>query len=238
MFIPNDLTRLDAQLTVAKELGLGALGLLVANAAMLLCFFAYDLTLFQLVLVFWCECLWIGVASAGKLIAASIVGNPYENQFAEISAGASFMMSLFVIFFTSSIFFSLLGMTLMAILYANDALAPSTPGDDLLNHIGPVLGVSYLLLAGHLLSFVSNFLVLGEYKYARMGPLMALPFKRCLALLMAIAVSIGFIALMPRFASTSGFAVMVIVLKVVWDLRLHVGERGQFSGEKKQPIEV
>ncbi|MGB5740459.1 MAG: hypothetical protein WBM54_14040, partial [Woeseia sp.] len=72
MFIPNDLTRLDAQLTVAKELGLGALGLLVANAAMLLCFFAYDLTLFQLVLVFWCECLWIGVASAGKLIAASI----------------------------------------------------------------------------------------------------------------------------------------------------------------------
>jgi hypothetical protein len=184
-------------------------------------YFVHDVTLFQLVLVYWCECAWIGLFSALKLITASMIGDPYRNRVAEVSGGAGLFMSLFVIGFSSTAFFALLGMILMGILMANDALALSNPGDDMMNHIGLVLGASLLLAASHAISFVANFLVMGEYKIARVGTLVALPFKRSLALLVTIALSIAFVATVPALASTSAFAVVVIVLKTLWDGWLH-----------------
>jgi hypothetical protein len=181
------------------------------------------------VLVYWCECVWIGIFSALKLITASMIGDPYRNRVAEVSGGAGLFMSIFVIGMSSTAFFALLGMILMGILMANDALALSSPGDDMMNHIGLVLGASLLLAAAHAISFVGNFLLLGEYKIARFGTLVALPFKRCLALLVTIAVSLAVVAMVPGMASTSAFAVVVIVLKTVWDVWLHRSERRGFA---------
>ena len=96
--------------------------------------------------------------------------------------------------------------------------------------IGLVLGASLLLAAAHAISFVANFLVMGEYKIARVGTLVTLPFKRCLALLVTIAVSLAVVATVPGMASTSAFAVVVILLKTVWDVGLHRGERRGFAG--------
>ncbi|NNC77660.1 MAG: hypothetical protein HKN77_06805 [Woeseiaceae bacterium] len=236
MIVPEETQSLSPRLAAVKELGIGAIGLLVANAAVLLCYFVYDLTLFQLVLVYWCECLWIGVASAGKLIVASIFGDPYENRFATVSGGTSVLISLFLIVFTSSSYFSLLGMALMGILFANENLALSTANDDVLNHIGLVLGVSGLLLGGHLLSFFSNFFLLREYKTAKAGQLIALPFKRSLGLLVVIVLSIWLMALVPRYANTASFAVAVIALKVIWDVGLHTRERRQLAGATKPAV--
>jgi Family of unknown function (DUF6498) len=208
-----------------SRLGVGALVLLLANAGVLILFFTRDVTLFQLVLVYWCECVWIGIFSAIKLIVASIFGDPYNNRWAEVTPGASVFWSLFVIFLSSTAFISLLGFSLMAILFANDVLALSSPGDDMLNHIGLILGTSCLLMTAHALSFITNFLLLGEFRIARVGTLVALPFKRCLALFFAILISLGCIALLPRFSDTAGFAALVIALKSLWDLWLHVSER-------------
>lgn len=216
-------------LPLVGRLGLGALGLIVANGGVLILFFIHNVTLFQLVLVYWCECAWIGIFSAIKLIVASMFGDPYENRWADVSRGASVFTSLFVIVFSSSAFFSLLGFVLFAILFANDSLMLSSPGDDMYNHIGLVLGTSFLLMTAHALSLIANFLILGEFRTARVGTLVALPFKRCLALLFTILISIVFVAVVPRFASTTGFAVVVIFLKLLWDLRLHLGERRAFE---------
>ena len=48
----------------------------MANASLLVVYVLYDATLYQLVLVYWCECLWIGIFSALKLIIASRFGSP------------------------------------------------------------------------------------------------------------------------------------------------------------------
>lgn len=219
----------SGRMNLYRQLGIGAISLIAANTAVLWLYFAYDITLFQLVLVYWCECVWIGVFSAVKLIVASAIGDPYQNRWADISPGSAFLMSIFVIFMASSTFFSLIGLVLMAILFANDALTLGTPGDAAINHIGLVFGVSLFLMAAHAISLVANFLVYGEYKTVRVGTLVALPFKRCLALLFMIAASIVFVALVPTFANTTSFAVAVIVLKVLWDILLHIGERRSFA---------
>jgi len=223
------ITRTDTRLPFVGRLGLGAISLIIANAALLTLYFGYDVTLYQLVLVYWCECVWVGVFSAIKLIVASIIGDPYENRWAEVSAGVALFKSLFVILLSSMIFFLLLGMLLNSILYATDVLALSNPNDAIFNDVDLVLGASFLLMTGHAVSLVVNFLVLGEYKTARVRTLVALPFHRCLALLVAIMVSIAFVTYVPGFANTSAFAVPVILLKVFWDIRLHQKERRAFA---------
>lgn len=208
-----------------RRLGLGAVSLVVANVLLLQLYFMYDITLFQLVLVYWCECVWIGLFSGIKLVLASLLGDPFENRFADVSRGTSLMMSVFVIFLTGTVFFSIIGMMLMFILSANESLELSNRNDAVYNHISLVVGASLLLMAGHAVSLIGNFFVLGEYKTARAWPLLLLPFKRCFALFVAIVFSIAFIALTPQLANTSAFAVVVIVLKVFWDVELHRRER-------------
>lgn len=209
-----------------------AISLIIANTGVLSIYFFYEITVFQLILVFWCECLWIGVFSAIKLVIASLAGEPYENRWASVSRGSALLLSLIVIVFSSGAFFSLLGLTLMAVLFANDALALSNAGDEMHNHIGLVLGASLLLMASHAISLLANFLLLGEYKVARAGALVTLPFKRCAALFVMIAMSIVVVALLPQFANTFVFALLVIILKVLWDIRLHQQERRDFTARQ------
>lgn len=211
MQLPKKAFTVVASLPLPGELGLSALGFIAGNSLLLVLIFVYDVTLFQLVLVYWCECVWIGIFSAIKLITACAIGDLYQNCVAEASGGAGVYLSLFVIGLSSTAFFSLLGVILVGILMANDALTLSNPGDDNLNHIGLVIGTSLLLMTSHAISFVGNFLLLGEHKIARVGTLVALPFKRSLALLVTIA----FVATVPGMASTSAFAVLVIVLNTV-----------------------
>ena len=206
-----------------------ALALIVANAGLLVAYFVYDATLFQLVLVMWCECLWIGIFSAIKLIAASLLGSPYENRWARFSRGGAVITSIVVIGLTSTSFFSLLGLLLLLILGANDLLPLGSEADRSINHIGFAIGVSFLFVIGHGLSLIGNFLLLGEFRQARAGTLIALPFKRCLALLATIIVAIGAAALLPSLATTTTFAAVLILSKLGWDLRLHVAERRAFA---------
>jgi len=207
------------------------IALAAANAALLVAYFVYDATLFQLVLVLWCECLWVGIFSAIKLIAASLFGNPYENRWAAFSRGSAVVTSIVVIGLTSASFFSLLGLLLLSILGANELLPLGTERDRSTNHIGFVLGVSFLFVFGHGLSLIGNFLLLGEFRNARAGTLIALPFKRCLALLATIVVAIASVALLPTLATTTSFAAVLLTAKLALDLRLHVAERRAFASD-------
>ena len=216
-------------LPLIQRLGLGATSLVIANTLLLMLYFWYDVTLFQLVLVYWCECVWIGLFSAVKLIFASIAGDPYENSWASFSPGASLLTSFMVIGFAGSAFITLLGIMLVSILFVNDALPLGSPGDEMHKQIGLVLGASALLMAAHTISLIANFFVGREFQTARVGSLLMLPFTRSFALLGAIVVSILFVALVPAFANTTAFAAVVIFLKTLWDIRLHRNERRMFA---------
>lgn len=226
---PTTASETGGWLPVLGSLGFGALCLVAANIGVLVLYFAYELSLFQLVFVFWCECLWVGFLSALKLVVASVIGSPYENGWASVSRGAALFMSIIVIAFAGGTFLSLLGMTLMMFLAAIETLPQSLNADDGLEVVTVGLGVSMLLLASHSISFVINFLLAGEFRAARVLDLAVLPFKRCLALLVAMITSFAVIAFVPILANTAGFAAVVIVLKLLWDLRLHLKERHAFG---------
>ena len=206
----------------ARHFGLGALGLIAANIGVAIYFFVQELSLYQLVLVFWCECLWIGLASAAKLIVASIIGSPFNDRLSDVSAGAAVLLSLFVIGFAGAGFLSLTGLILMLILSLGEALPGG--GSEAADVI-VILQASLLLAGGHAVSFVAHFLLGGEFRRARVGQLVALPYLRCLALLGAIAISVFVIYHVPFLGDITSFAALLVLFKLAWDLQLHINER-------------
>jgi len=217
--------------------GVAALTLFAANAGMLFLFFALDLTLFELVVVYWFEALWIGLFSGLKLITASLFGDPYENRWVDVSRGSSFLISLFAIVKSGGAFLFILIMTGTALVVAQEALT-GVDGNDFVRTQGPLLlKCSLLFLAGHGLSYIINFLFLGEFRHARALTLLWLPFKRSLALFVTIAAALTAIQTWPGVLTYTTFAALLIVIKLAWDYFLHTRERRAFTTdgvEKKE----
>ncbi len=210
-----------------------ALTLLVVNAAFLVVFVVYDLTLFQVAAVYWWECLWIGIFCALKLLVASIIADPYENRWVNFSAGGRLLASLLAIIFVSAEFLGLFFILGMVITFAFHGLTGIDQVELIGSALGPVLGSSVLFLIGHGVSFVVNFIVGGEYRNARASTLLALPFKRCIALIVSIAVAFTAAWLLPGFANTTGFVILLIAFKLAWDYALHLRERNAFAHDRR-----
>lgn len=206
-----------------------ALSLLAANAGLLFLYVALDLTLFQLVFVYWWEAWWIGLFSGIKLLTASLFGSPYENRWVGFSRGASFLISLFAVVKAGVAYLVVLMLTGVALVVAQQELTGTDGSDFVREQVGLILNCSLLFLIGHGLSFVVNFLVLGEYRHARFGTLLWLPFKRSLALFVAIAASLTAIQAYPGILGSTTYAAILITIKLAWDYLLHRRERLSFS---------
>lgn len=214
--------------SAARHLGarsLASLSLLAANAGMLLLYFVLDLSLFQLIVVYWWEALWIGLFSGLKLLTASLFGNPFENRWVHVSRGSSLFFSLLAMVKSGGIFVALLALTGVALVVAQQELT-GVPGNEFVSaHAMLMLKCSLIFLAGHGLSFIVNFVALGEFRRARFATLMWLPFKRTLALFFAIAASLTAIQAWPGVVSESLYAGGLILVKLAWDYVLHRRER-------------
>ncbi len=209
--------------------GVAALSLLAANAGMLFLYFALDLTLFEVVVVYWFEALWVGLFSGLKLLVASVFGDPYENRWIDVSRGSGLFISLFALVKSSGVFLIILVLTGVALVVAQQELT-GVNGNDFVREQAPLLlKCSLLFLAGHGLSFIINFLVLGEFRHARIGTLLWLPFKRGLALFVTIAAALTAIQTWPGVLTYTTFAALLIIVKLAWDYFLHTRERHSFS---------
>ena len=209
--------------------GVAALTLFAANAGMLFLYFALDLTLFQLVVVYWFEALWVGLFSGLKLMTASLFGDPYEHRWVDVSPGSSFLISLFAIIKSGGAFLFILVITGVALVVAQEALA-GIDGNEFVRTQAPLLlKCSLLFFVGHGLSFIINFLFLGEFRHARALTLLWLPFKRSLALFVTIAAALTAIQTWPGVLTYTTFAALLIVVKLTWDYFLHTRERRSFS---------
>lgn len=205
-----------------------ALGLVAANVGFLALLVVLDLTLFELVVVYWLELLWIGLFSGLKLLVASLFGSPYENRWIEVSKGAAVFISLFAVVKSAGIFFTLLMAAGIGLIMAHEALT-GVPGEEFLKGEAPLLlKCSVLFLVGHALSFIINFVVLGEFRRARAAALFWLPFKRSVALLVIVAAGLTAIAKWPGPLSATGFALVLVVVKLSTDWFLHARERQDF----------
>lgn len=206
-----------------------ALSLLAANAGMFFIFFAFDLSLFQLVLVYWYEALWIGLFSGLKLLSASLFGDPFENRWVDVSRFGAFLLSLFAIVKAGGAFLILLMLSGLALIVAHQELTGTDGTDFIRAQGGMMLKCSLLFLVGHGLSFVVNFLVLGEFRRARFSTLLWLPFKRAFALFVTIVAALTAIQTWPGIIGYTTFAAVLIVVKLAWDYFLHYRERRSFS---------
>ena len=86
---------------------------------------------------------------------------------------------------------------------------------------------SLILTLGHAVSFVWDFLVRGEYRSTTLARLIGGAFAPCLGLFTAVALALGGTLLFPNFATASGFAIVVILLKIAIDVRVYRRERVQ-----------
>ncbi|MEO1247879.1 MAG: DUF6498-containing protein [Pseudomonadota bacterium] len=211
------------------QLGLGAIALIAANSGLIALYFLLDLELVQLVVVYWVECLWIGIFTVLKLLTASLIGSPYENRYVSFSRGGAVLTSLLTIGFIGGQFLALFAGTGLAIYLVVESLDPQASSRNVFAGLILLLQCSLLFLVSHAISFVANFLVGGEYKTARATMLLAVPFSRCLALLGAVIVALVALRVIPALASTGAFALLLIVFKLAWDLHLHNGERSRFG---------
>lgn len=216
-------------LPVVGRLGVSVASLLLANAGLLLIAVSYNLSLYQLVLIYWWEGFWIGLFSALKLIVASLIGEPYRNRYFSMSPGSRILASIIVLIKIGAFYFGLLCAVGLGILMASERLAAGNPADEPLNQVGLIFMTSLLFLISHGLSFVINFLVRGEFRTVTAGDLILMPFKRCLALYAVIAVAYVAVVALPPLATTTGFAASVIIAKILWDYFLHVRERREFA---------
>ncbi|ANO52667.1 hypothetical protein BA177_17050 [Woeseia oceani] len=208
---------------------MSAFSLLLANAGLLLIAISYNLSLYQLVLIYWWEGFWIGLFSALKLIVASLIGEPYQNRWVSVSRGSRILVSIILLVKMGTFYFGLLGAVGLGILLAADRLKVANPVDEPVNQVGLIFVSSLLFLISHGLSFVINFLLRGEFRSARASDLILMPFKRCIALYAVIALAYVVVFAVPPLATTTGFAALVVVAKVSWDYFLHVRERREFT---------
>ena len=206
--------------------GLLSLPALAANAVVLVIAVVNDLSLIEILMVYCCESVWIAVFGALRLIVASILGDPYQNRWADLSRGSSLFASIFIILLASSTYLWIPGVAFGLVLYAEHVLSVDGSEIDDLQHLWLVLGTSSVFLVSHALSFLTSFLALGEFRRARVGDLVLFPIKRSLALLISIAAGVATIALLPTFASTVRFVLVVVGLKLMLDIWLYRDPRG------------
>lgn len=204
---------------------IAAVAILTANLTMLLLFFAYDLSLIQLILVYWWEGLWIGLFAGLKLLTAAVFGSPFENRWVDVSPGSGLLLALFAITKSAGAYFTLLAISGFAIISAFAHLSGLPEHAVLQDQLGIIVPMSLFFLVGHGLSFVINFVLLGEFRHARIAALLSLPFRRSIGLLVALAVVVGLVAGFPGLLGTTSCAVLLITGKLLFDVVLHRSER-------------
>ena len=204
----------------------------------------FDWSVFDIVFLYWAENLVIGVINVFKMLTANpdplagsdggdgdpARGNRIAHQAAGL-AGKLFLVAFFLVHYGGFC----VGHGVFVFSLFNEA---GEFGDDLWSAIPALLtgglGLSLALLAAsHLYSFVTNYLMGGEYRRTSARELMMRPYGRIIALHVTIIIG-GFLAM--AFGDHLLLLVVLVVLKTLVDLNLHGRERQKYLGEDPAPI--
>jgi hypothetical protein len=203
----------------------------------------FDWSVFDIVFLYWAENLVIGVINVFKMIAANPdpVADPDDgdvlargDRIARHAADWTaklFLIPFFLVHYGGFCF----GHGVFVFALFNEA---GEFGDDLWSAVPALLtgglGLSLALLAAsHLYSFVSNFLIGGEYRRTSASALMMRPYGRIIALHVTIILG-GFLAM--AFGDHRLLLVVLVVLKTLVDLAMHGRERQKYLSDDGEPI--
>jgi hypothetical protein len=196
------------------------LALVAANLVPLAGVFLFDWEVFPLLLLFWFENVIIGFFNALKMLFA----NPdQELQWA---------VKLFIVpffCFHYGMFTFVHGIFVVALF--GGGTKRGFPGmetffNEMLEQklLWAVLG----LFVSHGISFAHNFLIGGEFRRAGVQALMIQPYGRIVVL--HVTILLGGFLMMALKSPTLGL-VLLVVLKILLDLRAHLAERARFASE-------
>jgi len=99
------------------------------------------------------------------------------------------------------------------------------------NHLGWAI---FGLAVSRGISFATNYLFNGEYKRASLQQLMAQPYGRIVVL--HVAILLGGFLMMALHSPVAGL-ILLIGLKIIFDLRGHFAERKRFAGSKAVKVD-
>jgi hypothetical protein len=196
------------------------LALIAANVFPLIGVFLFGWEVFPLLLLFWCENVIVGVFNALKMLFSSP-----DNAMGW--AAKLFVIPFFC--FHYGMFTFIHGVFVVGLFGGYFRAGSPFPGPDVLlclvqkNHLTwAVVG----LFASHAVSFVHNYLGHGEYRRADFKTLMAQPYGRIVVLHLTI---LGGGFLMMALKSPAIGLALLVVLKIILDLRAHLRERAKFA---------
>ncbi len=196
------------------------IALLLANLIPLFGVLVFGWEVFPLMFLFWSENVIVGVFNALKMLLAS-PGVP-----------AAWVVKVFMIPFFCFHYgmFTLIHGVFVFVLFGGAAVRRAGfPDFETFRHAAEQYHLGWAILGlavSHGVSFFSNYLLGGEYQRASLPALMQQPYGRIVVLHLAI---LGGGFLMAALRSPVWGLVLLVVLKIILDLRGHLKERKKFS---------
>ncbi|MBX3144947.1 MAG: hypothetical protein KF813_14405 [Trueperaceae bacterium] len=207
--------------------------LILANLVPLVGVFLWDWNLSDLLLLYWIENGVIGIYTVLKMLTSSVPGlGKLTNIYRKLQGVPFFIVSY-------GIFWLIHGLFVVVLFNRGGPTIPVQPDTFFFAAVivswmradvlaWPVIG----LLLSHGVSFVSNFLLGGEYRRQSIEVLMNQPYERVLILHLTIVFG-GFIVML--LGSPQLVLVLFVVLKVVIDVQTHLREHAKANRSLSTP---
>jgi hypothetical protein len=195
------------------------LALIAANAFPLVGVFLFHWDVFPLLLLFWSENVIIGFFNAVKMLAAQSEGTQWSAKL--------FLVPFFT--FHYGMFTFVHGVFVITLFGGGLKAGASFPSPEMFVRLVREQHLTWAVLglfASHAVSFCHNFIAGGEFRRARINALMGQPYGRLFVL--HITILLGGFLMMALHSPVAGLALLV-VLKILLDLRGHLKEREKFG---------
>ena len=212
---------------IQKETKTSLIALIIANIVALFGILFLNWSTITLLLAFWAESTIIGFFNVVKMLLSQ-----GENKSAKI-----FLIPFFIFHYG---IFMLVHLIFLAALFLKDELTP----DLLIKSIMVAAPLFISLFISHGISLVVNYVGKKEYLKKDPGELMFSPYRRIIAMHLAILLGAFLSAAISSFVSTDNglilgktMAILLLIFKITFDVRAHLKEHKPTSSSLRLPYE-
>ena len=192
--------------------------LIAVNAVPVVGVLLFHWTVFSVILLYWCENVIVGVFNVLRMLTA-------EPGDVGVWIGKGFIIPFFCVHYGM---FTFVHGELVLALFGGGAGRGGLRFGALIDAVGRAgvwYGVVFMALS-HLVSFVHNYLLGGEYRRTGLNQLMTQPYSRVMVLHFTILLG----GVLVQLAGSPIAALpLLVVLKTALDLRAHLAERARLA---------
>ena len=224
------------------------LALVGVNLIPLLGVVQWDWSVFEIVFLYWCENLIIGLITVLKMLCSApdisqggmnieIPGKGPARRIPlpeNLPGNFMLLIKLFLVpFFLFHYGMFCMGHgTFIFAIFSDETFGSGEINDALAMLQGPLLIACGALLASHMYSFLANYIGAGKYRRSNPMVLMMAPYKRIVILHLTIIFGAG---LTMFLGSPFWLLAVLILLKIGMDVRAHLQERKRFASGVEHP---